>query len=57
VGILRAVLGAVLILLALFVVGPVLIFVGGAVWSALLGYELTEDAEAGAPADQGSASA
>jgi hypothetical protein len=51
------VLGAVLILLALFVVGPVLIFVGGAVWSALLGYELTEDAEAQPTVGQESASA
>jgi hypothetical protein len=51
------VLGAVLILLALFVVGPFLVFVGGAIWSALLGYELTEDAEAPATAGQESASA
>jgi hypothetical protein len=37
--------GAVLILLVLFVVGPVAIFVGGMVWSALAGWLLADDAD------------
>jgi hypothetical protein len=40
------VVGVVLILLALFVVGPVSIFFGGAIWSALTGWLVTEDVEA-----------
>jgi hypothetical protein len=38
-------LGVVLILLALFVIGPIAIFFGGGIWSALMGWESTEDAE------------
>jgi hypothetical protein len=38
------VLGVVLILLALFVVGPFAIFVGGAIWSVLIGWLSSEDA-------------
>jgi hypothetical protein len=30
--------GVVLILVAMFLVGPIAVFVGGAVWSALFGY-------------------
>jgi hypothetical protein len=36
--------GAVLILVALFVIGPILLFLAGALWSALLGWMLSEDA-------------
>jgi hypothetical protein len=36
--------GAVLILIALFVIGPILLFFAGAVWSALMGWMLSEDA-------------
>jgi hypothetical protein len=39
------VVGVVLILLALFVVGPVAVFVVGGVWSALMGYVLSDDAD------------
>jgi hypothetical protein len=38
------VLGAVLILLGLFIIGPILLFLVGAAWSALLGWLLAEDA-------------
>ena len=38
-------LGVVLILLALFVVGPIAVFFGGGIWTALMGWESTEDAE------------
>ena len=37
--------GVVLIAIALLVVGPVALFVGGAIWSALVGQLLTTDAE------------
>ena len=37
--------GVVAIVIAMVLVGPVLLFVGGAVWSALLGQLLTTDAE------------
>jgi hypothetical protein len=42
-------LGVVLVLLGLFVIGPILLFFAGAIWSALLGFLLTEDAEAEHP--------
>jgi hypothetical protein len=45
------VLGVVVILAVLFVVGPVAIFFGGAVWSALSGWLLTEDTEHADAAD------
>jgi hypothetical protein len=32
-------------LIALFVIGPILLFMAGALWSALLGWLLSEDAE------------
>jgi hypothetical protein len=32
-------------LIALFVVGPILLFLGGALWSALLGFLLADDAD------------
>jgi hypothetical protein len=41
--------GVVLVLLGLFVIGPILLFFTGAIWSALLGFLLTEDAEAEHP--------
>ncbi len=47
--------GVVLILLALFVVGPIAIFAGGAIWSALMGWESSEDADARAGGAQDSA--
>ena len=36
--------GVVLILLALFVIGPIGLFIAGALWSALNGWLLTDDA-------------
>jgi hypothetical protein len=39
------VVGVVLILLALFVIGPVVIFFGGGIWSALMGFLTTEDVD------------
>ena len=38
-------IGVVLVLLAIFVVGPVGLFVVGAAWSALNGWLLSEDAD------------
>lgn len=38
-------LGVVLIVLALVLVGPILIMFAGAVWSALVGWLLTDDAD------------
>jgi hypothetical protein len=37
--------GVVLIVLALVVVGPIAVMLGGAVWSALLGWLLGDDAD------------
>jgi hypothetical protein len=37
--------GVIAILLALFVVGPFVIFVGGAIWSALIGWLESDDAD------------
>jgi hypothetical protein len=48
--------GVIAILLALFVVGPIAVFVGGAIWSALMGWLESEDADENA-ATQDSASA
>jgi hypothetical protein len=39
------VLGVVLIVLALVVVGPIAIMLGGAIWSALVGWLLVDDAD------------
>ena len=52
---LGGVVGVVLILLALFVIGPIAIFAGGGIWSALMGWESSEDADAGAGVAQDSA--
>jgi hypothetical protein len=50
--------GAVLILIALFVIGPILLFLGGAIWSALLGWVLADDADRrAAGATEGTAAA
>jgi hypothetical protein len=38
-------LGVVLIVLALVVVGPIAIMLGGAIWSALVGWLLVDDAD------------
>jgi hypothetical protein len=38
-------LGVVLIVLALVLVGPILIMFSGAVWAALVGWLLVDDAE------------
>ena len=38
-------LGAILVLVGLFVIGPMLLFFGGAMWSALLGWALVDDAD------------
>jgi hypothetical protein len=51
---LGGVVGVVLILLALFVIGPIAIFAGGGIWSALMGWESSEDAEASAGGAQDS---
>jgi hypothetical protein len=40
------VIGVVLILLVIFVAGPIGLFVVGGVWSALTGWLLSEDADA-----------
>jgi hypothetical protein len=37
--------GVVLIVLALVVVGPIAIMLGGAIWSALLGWLLIDDTD------------
>jgi hypothetical protein len=37
--------GVVLIVVALVLVGPVLIMLGGAVWSALMGWLILDDVE------------
>ena len=47
--------GVVLILLALFVIGPIAVFAGGGIWSALVGWESSEDADASADGAQDSA--
>jgi hypothetical protein len=39
------VIGAVLVLFGLFVIGPILLFALGAVWSAALGWMLSDDAD------------
>ena len=54
---LRRMVGVVLILLTLALVGPVAIMVGGAIWSALMGWLWSEDADLRASAGQESASA
>ena len=38
-------IGVVLVLLAIFIVGPVGLFVVGAAWSALNGWLMSEDAD------------
>jgi hypothetical protein len=38
------VVGVVLVLLAMFVAGPIALFVVGAIWSALFGWSASEDA-------------
>lgn len=38
-------LGVVLIVLALVVVGPIAVMVGGAIWSALVGWLLIDDTD------------
>jgi hypothetical protein len=40
------VLGVVLVLIAIFIAGPIALFLAGAVWSALLGWMLSDDADA-----------
>jgi hypothetical protein len=37
--------GVVLIVLVMVLVGPVAVMLGGAVWSALMGFLLTDDAD------------
>ncbi len=37
--------GAVILVVAMLIVAPVAIMVGGAIWSALMGWALTEDAD------------
>ncbi len=38
-------LGVVLIVIALVIVGPVVVMIGGAIWSALIGWLLLDDAD------------
>ena len=38
-------LGVVLIVLALVIVGPIVVMLGGAIWSALIGWLLLDDAD------------
>ena len=38
-------LGVVVILVVLFIVGPIALFVAGALWSALNGWLLSDDAD------------
>jgi hypothetical protein len=38
-------LGVVLIVLTLVLIGPILVMLGGAVWSALVGWLLVDDTE------------
>jgi hypothetical protein len=45
------VVGVVLVLLVIFVAGPIGLFVVGAAWSALSGWLLTKDADARAAND------
>ncbi len=52
----RRVIGVVLILLAMFVAGPIGVFLVAAIWSALFGWLLTADAEEQAVGGQASAS-
>ena len=39
-------IGVVLILLVIFIVGPIGLFVVGAAWSAITGWLMSEDADA-----------
>jgi hypothetical protein len=48
--------GVVLVLLAMFVVGPILVFLGGAIWSAFFGWAMVESTQAD-DADAAAASA
>ncbi len=46
-------LGVVLVLVAMFVVGPIALFAAGVIWSAILGWALSDDADtrsSGSPA-------
>jgi hypothetical protein len=47
--------GAILILLTMFIIGPIAVFIAGAIWSAAFGWLVVEDVEATA-ANQPSAS-
>ena len=47
--------GAIVILVAMFIVGPIGVFVVGIVWSAANGWLLTADADARAEAPSGGA--
>jgi len=44
------VLGVVLIVLALVLVGPIAVMLGGAIWSAVVGWLLGDDADTRAEA-------
>jgi hypothetical protein len=39
------VVGAVVILVVLFVIGPIALFVSGAIWSAVFGFFAVDDAD------------
>jgi len=44
--------GPVIILLGIFVIGPIGLFIVGAIWSAVVGWLLSEDADAVAQAPE-----
>jgi len=37
--------GAILVVIAMFVIGPIALFAAGAIWSALFGWMLSDEAE------------
>ena len=46
-------LGVVLVLLVMFLIGPIIVFVGGAIWSALFGWAVGDSV---LPSDDANAS-
>ena len=48
--------GAVIILIVLVVAGPIFVMLGGALWTAVVGWFLVDDAERRAVADEAESS-
>jgi hypothetical protein len=48
------VIGAVLLIIAMAIVGPIALFVVGAIWSGVSGWVLSDDADASAEAQPSS---